>query len=60
MVVAGVVVKEYDVALALDVQLTVTDERLAMVTLLIAETAAAGVIDPTVLPVPPYPSGTID
>ena len=58
--VAGVVVSLYDVALALDVQLPVTDVKLAMVILLIAETAAAGVIDPTVVPVPPKPRGTID
>ena len=60
VVVAGVVLIEYELALALPGHVTVTLVRPAMVTLVIDEMAAAGVTYDTELNVPPIPVGTTD
>jgi hypothetical protein len=60
VVVAGVVVIEYELALALPGHVTVTLVRLVIVMLVIDATAAAGVTGDTELTVPPVPAGTTE
>jgi len=60
VVVAGVVLIEYELALALPGHVTMTLVRPAMVMLAIDATAAAGVTNNTELTVPPVPVGTTD
>jgi hypothetical protein len=60
VVVVGVVLIEYELALALPGHVTVTLVRPAIVMLVIDATAAAGVTNNTELTVPPVPDGTTD
>jgi hypothetical protein len=60
VVVTGVVVIEYELALALPGHVTVTLDKLVMVMLVIDATAAAGVTYDTELVDPPMPFGTTD
>jgi hypothetical protein len=60
VVVVGVVLIEYELALALPGHVTVMLVRPAMVMLAIDATAAAGVMYDTELTLPPVPVGTID
>lgn len=60
VVVAGVVVTEYELALALAGHVTVTLDKLVIVMLVMDATAAAGVTNDTELVDPPMPFGTTD
>jgi hypothetical protein len=60
VVVAGVVLIEYELALALPGHVTATLVRPAIVILAIDVTAAAGVTYETELTLPPVPVGTTD